>query len=65
VTAAEVAGMWLGLIYAHPDRPPAMQRDVLAALAVDKRLAGRDPDTRRACSVGDPGRTPSAARYWY
>jgi hypothetical protein len=57
--------MWLGLIYAHPDRPPAMQRDVLAALAVDKRLAGRDPDTRRACSVGDPGRTPSAARYWY
>ncbi len=27
-----------------------MQRDVLAALAVDKRLAGRDPDTRRACS---------------
>jgi hypothetical protein len=43
VNADEIAGKWLGLIYAHPDKPSAMQRDVLAALAVDKRLAGRDP----------------------
>lgn len=48
VSAAEVAGLWLGLVYAHPDRPPAMQRDVLTALAVDKRLTGDGPDKRTA-----------------
>jgi hypothetical protein len=34
VSPAEVAGGWLRLIFRHPERPPAKQRDVLTMLAM-------------------------------
>lgn len=44
MTSAEIAGAWLGLVYARPDWPPIGQRDVLVTLAVHSGCAGSDPD---------------------
>lgn len=49
MTAAEVAGTWIGSIYAHPDRPTVKHRDILVFLAVDPQFACKDsPDERSA-----------------
>ncbi len=47
MTAAEIAGIWIGLIYARPDRPPMRQRDSLVTLAVGVKPRDSDhPDLR-------------------
>lgn len=43
--ATEVAGTWLGIVYARPDLPPVKQRDVLIMLVV--RCAEDGPDRRQ------------------
>lgn len=49
-SAAEVAGIWLGIVYGRLDKPPVRQRDVLVMLAVGCEWGEGGAD-RRVASI--------------